>query len=126
LKQVLGHFGEPNIGMVQTRWSHLNAEYSLLTRLLSFGIDAHFSVEQGGRQATHSFINFNGTAGMWRRKAIDEAGGWHSDCLTEDLDLSFRAQLLGWKFLFTEDITTPAELPVEMRLHTAVPLDQAA
>ena len=114
LKQIIGYFNEPNIGMVQTRWEHLNAEYSLLTKLLSFGIDAHFSVEQGGRQATNSFINFNGTAGMWRRKAIDEAGGWHNDCLTEDLDLSFRAQLLGWKFLFVEEITTPSELPVEM------------
>jgi cellulose synthase/poly-beta-1,6-N-acetylglucosamine synthase-like glycosyltransferase len=114
LKEILGYFNDPKIGMVQTRWEHLNAEYSLLTKLLSFGIDAHFSVEQGGRQATGSFINFNGTAGMWRRKAIDEAGGWHNDCLTEDLDLSFRTQLLGWRFLFVETITTPSELPIEM------------
>jgi cellulose synthase/poly-beta-1,6-N-acetylglucosamine synthase-like glycosyltransferase len=114
LKQIIPYFNDPNIGMVQTRWEHLNAEYSLLTKLLSFGIDAHFSVEQGGRQATGSFINFNGTAGMWRRKTIDEAGGWHNDCLTEDLDLSFRAQFLGWRFLFIENITTPSELPAEM------------
>jgi cellulose synthase/poly-beta-1,6-N-acetylglucosamine synthase-like glycosyltransferase len=114
LKQVVGYFSDPKVGMVQTRWEHLNAEHSLLTKLLSFGIDAHFSVEQGGRQATHSFINFNGTAGMWRRKTIDEAGGWHNDCLTEDLDLSFRSQLLGWRFLFVENITTPSELPGEM------------
>lgn len=114
IKQIVRYFTEPDIGMVQTRWEHLNAEYSLLTKLLAFGIDAHFSVEQGGRQATNSFINFNGTAGMWRRKTIDDAGGWHSDCLTEDLDLSFRAQLLGWRFLFIEEMTTPSELPVEM------------
>jgi cellulose synthase/poly-beta-1,6-N-acetylglucosamine synthase-like glycosyltransferase len=114
LKQVLGYFGDPTVGMVQTRWEHLNADYSLLTKLLSFGIDAHFSVEQGGRQATGSFINFNGTAGVWRRKAIDDAGGWHNDCLTEDLDLSFRTQILGWRFLFIENISTPSELPAEM------------
>ncbi|MEO6607790.1 MAG: glycosyltransferase [Aestuariivirga sp.] len=114
IKRVLPFFTDPKIGMVQTRWEHLNADYSLATRLLSFGIDNHFSVEQGGRQANGSFINFNGTAGMWRRKTIDEAGGWSSDSLTEDLDLSFRAQLKGWKFLFVEDISTPQELPVQM------------
>jgi cellulose synthase/poly-beta-1,6-N-acetylglucosamine synthase-like glycosyltransferase len=114
LKQIIGYFNDPEIGMVQTRWEHLNEEYSLLTKLLSFAIDAHFSVEQGGRQAAHGFINFNGTAGMWRRKAIDEAGGWQDDCLTEDLDLSFRAQLLGWHFLFVEGIATPSELPANM------------
>jgi cellulose synthase/poly-beta-1,6-N-acetylglucosamine synthase-like glycosyltransferase len=114
IRRVLPYFTDPKIGMVQTRWEHLNADYSLATRLLSFGIDNHFSVEQGGRQANGSFINFNGTAGMWRRKTIDEAGGWSSDSLTEDLDLSFRAQLKGWKFLFVEDISTPQELPVQM------------
>jgi cellulose synthase/poly-beta-1,6-N-acetylglucosamine synthase-like glycosyltransferase len=114
LKQIIGYFNDSKIGMVQTRWEHLNGEYSLLTKLLSFAIDAHFSVEQGGRQAAHSFINFNGTAGMWRRKAIEEAGGWEDDCLTEDLDLSFRAQLLGWHFLFVEGIGTPSELPAQM------------
>ena len=114
VKRIIGYFSDPKIGMVQTRWDHLNANYSVLTKILSFGIDAHFSMEQGGRQASDSFINFNGTAGMWRRKTIDTAGGWSSDCLTEDLDLSFRSQLMGWKFLFVESISTPSELPVEM------------
>jgi cellulose synthase/poly-beta-1,6-N-acetylglucosamine synthase-like glycosyltransferase len=114
VKRIIGYFNDPKVGMVQTRWDHLNANYSTLTKILSFGIDAHFSMEQGGRQASESFINFNGTAGMWRRKTIEEAGGWSSDCLTEDLDLSFRSQLLGWKFLFVESISTPSELPVEM------------
>lgn len=114
IKRIIVYFSDPNVGMVQTRWDHLNANYSTLTKILSFGIDAHFSMEQGGRQASESFINFNGTAGMWRRKTIDEAGGWSSDCLTEDLDLSFRSQLMGWKFLFVESISTPSELPVEM------------
>ncbi len=114
VKEIIGYFNDPKIGMVQTRWAHLNEDYSLLTKLLSFAIDAHFSVEQGGRQAAHSFINFNGTAGMWRRKTIDEAGGWQDDCLTEDLDLSFRAQLKGWHFLFVEGIATPSELPAHM------------
>ena len=114
LKRIIGYFSDPKVGMVQTRWDHLNANYSTLTKILSFGIDAHFSMEQGGRQASDSFINFNGTAGMWRRTTIEQAGGWSSDCLTEDLDLSFRSQLQGWKFLFVESITTPSELPVEM------------
>jgi cellulose synthase/poly-beta-1,6-N-acetylglucosamine synthase-like glycosyltransferase len=114
LKRIIGYFSDPKVGMVQTRWEHLNANYSTLTKILSFGIDAHFSMEQGGRQASDSFINFNGTAGMWRRTTIEQAGGWSSDCLTEDLDLSFRSQLLGWKFLFVESIATPSELPVEM------------
>jgi cellulose synthase/poly-beta-1,6-N-acetylglucosamine synthase-like glycosyltransferase len=114
LKKIIGYFADPKVGMVQTRWEHLNENFSLLTRMLSFAIDAHFSVEQGGRQAAEGFINFNGTAGMWRRKTIDEAGGWQDDCLTEDLDLSFRAQLKGWQFLFVEDIGTPSELPAHM------------
>ena len=114
IKRIIVYFKDSKVGMVQTRWDHLNANYSMLTKILSFGIDAHFSMEQGGRQASDSFINFNGTAGMWRRKTIDAAGGWSSDCLTEDLDLSFRSQLLGWKFLFEESISTPSELPVEM------------
>lgn len=114
LKQVLGFFEHDRIGMVQTRWEHLNRNESFLTKLLSFGIDAHFSVEQGGRQASGAFINFNGTAGIWRRKTIDDAGGWANDCLTEDLDLSFRSQLKGWQFRFVEHITTPSELPATM------------
>ena len=114
VKQVLAYFADPKVGMVQTRWEHLNADYSVLTRMMAFAIDNHFSVEHGGRQASNSFINFNGTGGMWRSKTIAEAGGWKSDTLTEDLDLSFRSQILGWKFIFAENITTPSELPVQM------------
>jgi cellulose synthase/poly-beta-1,6-N-acetylglucosamine synthase-like glycosyltransferase len=114
LKDVLGYFSNPKLGMVQTRWDHLNEDHSVLTRILGFAIDNHFSVEQGGRQASDCFINFNGTAGMWRRRTIDDAGGWSDDCLTEDLDLSFRAQLNGWEALFVEEIATPSELPTEV------------
>lgn len=114
VKQVLAYFADAKVGMVQTRWEHLNADYSLITRLMAFAIDNHFSVEHGGRQASNGFINFNGTGGMWRRKTIEAAGGWRSDTLTEDLDLSFRSQILGWKFIFAENITTPSELPVQM------------
>ena len=115
VKRILCHFADPNIGMVQTKWAHTNANYSILTKLMALAIDNHFSVEQGGRQAAGCMINFNGTAGMWRRKAIDDAGGWSADCLTEDLDLSFRAQLAGWKFKFVDDIATPSELPIELQ-----------
>jgi cellulose synthase/poly-beta-1,6-N-acetylglucosamine synthase-like glycosyltransferase len=114
VKQVIAYFADPKVGMVQTRWEHLNADYSIITRLMAFAIDNHFSVEHGGRQASNGFINFNGTGGMWRRKTIIDAGGWRSDTLTEDLDLSFRSQILGWKFIFAENITTPSELPVQM------------
>jgi cellulose synthase/poly-beta-1,6-N-acetylglucosamine synthase-like glycosyltransferase len=114
LNDVLGYFSNPKVGMVQTRWDHLNENHSVLTRILGFAIDNHFSVEQGGRQASDCFINFNGTAGMWRRSTIDDSGGWSDDCLTEDLDLSFRAQLNGWQALFVEDIATPSELPTEV------------
>ena len=114
VKGVLAYFTDASVGMVQTRWEHLNADYSIITRMMAFAIDNHFSVEHGGRQASDSFINFNGTGGMWRRKTIEDAGGWRSDTLTEDLDLSFRSQIRGWKFLFTETITTPSELPVQM------------
>ena len=114
VKGVLAYFSDASVGMVQTRWEHLNADYSIITRMMAFAIDNHFSVEHGGRQASDSFINFNGTGGMWRRKTIEDAGGWRSDTLTEDLDLSFRSQIRGWKFLFTEIITTPSELPVQM------------
>ncbi|WP_196504932.1 glycosyltransferase [Aestuariivirga litoralis] len=114
VKRVVAYFADSNVGMVQTRWEHLNADYSLITRMMAFAIDNHFSVEHGGRQASDSFINFNGTGGMWRRKTIEDAGGWKSDTLTEDLDLSFRSQIKGWKFIFAESITTPSELPVQM------------
>ncbi|MEQ9230742.1 MAG: glycosyltransferase family 2 protein [Cyclobacteriaceae bacterium] len=112
LLKTMGHFEDKEIGMVQTRWGHLNQNYSVLTQMQAFGLNAHFTVEQKGRQAAGSFINFNGTAGVWRKQCIEEAGGWQHDTLTEDLDLSYRAQLKGWKFHFLEDVVSPAELPV--------------
>ena len=98
--------------MVQTRWGHLNQDYSLLTKVQAFGLNAHFTIEQKGRLAAGSFINFNGTAGVWRKACIEDAGGWQHDTLTEDLDLSYRAQLKGWKFEYLEDVLSPAELPI--------------
>lgn len=112
LMQTIPSFSDPKTGVVQTRWEHLNKHHSLLTKLQAFGLDAHFSIEQAGRNAAGHFINFNGTAGVWRKKCIEDAGGWQSDTLTEDLDLSYRAQVRGWKFIYREDIGTPAELPV--------------
>jgi len=112
LLKTMPHFRNEKIGMVQTRWGHLNQNYSILTQMQAFGLNAHFTVEQKGRQAAGSFINFNGTAGVWRKQCIVEAGGWEHDTLTEDLDLSYRAQLKGWKFHFLEDVVSPAELPV--------------
>ncbi|MFZ9047019.1 MAG: cellulose synthase family protein [Cyclobacteriaceae bacterium] len=112
LLKTIPHFQDKKIGMVQTRWGHLNQNYSTLTQMQAFGLNAHFTVEQKGRQAAGSFINFNGTAGVWRKDCISEAGGWEHDTLTEDLDLSYRAQLKGWKFHFLEDVVSPAELPV--------------
>ncbi len=101
-------------GVVQSRWGHINENYSLLTRLQAFGLDAHFTIEQTGRSHAGSFINFNGTAGVWRKACILDSGGWSADTLTEDLDLSYRAQLKGWKFRYIEDSVAPAELPVIM------------
>lgn len=114
LKKTLPHFTEPNIGVVQTRWGHINKDYSLVTQLQAFGLDAHFSIEQSARSQAGSFINFNGTCGVWRKECIVDAGGWSADTLTEDLDLSYRAQLRGWKFIYLEDVVTPGELPVVM------------
>lgn len=114
LKATIPQFQDPEIGVVQTRWGHTNKNYSLLTRLQAFGLDAHFTVEQVGRSHAGSFINFNGTAGIWRKETITDAGGWSADTLTEDLDLSYRAQLKGWKFIYREDIESPAELPIIM------------
>jgi cellulose synthase/poly-beta-1,6-N-acetylglucosamine synthase-like glycosyltransferase len=114
LIKTLPHFANKEVGMVQSRWEHLNREYSILTRLQAFALDAHFTVEQGGRNAGNHFINFNGTAGIWRVKAINDSGGWSADTLTEDLDLSYRAQLKGWKFIFLESLGSPAELPAAM------------
>ncbi len=115
LKDTLPYLIEQdNLGMVQTRWGHLNEKYSLLTRIQSFFIDLHFSVQHTGRNAYGYFINFNGTAGIWRKICVEEAGGWTPDTLTEDLDLSYRAQLKGWKFKYKEGVTSPAELPAHM------------
>jgi cellulose synthase/poly-beta-1,6-N-acetylglucosamine synthase-like glycosyltransferase len=114
LKSTIGAFAQADIGMVQTRWEHLNENYSLMTQLQAFGLNAHFTVEQMGRNVQGHLINFNGTAGVWRKQCIEEAGGWQSDTLTEDLDLSYRAQLKGWKFKYLEEVGTPAELPVAM------------
>jgi cellulose synthase/poly-beta-1,6-N-acetylglucosamine synthase-like glycosyltransferase len=114
LLKTVPHFQSPEVGIVQTRWTHLNEDYSLLTQLQAFGLNAHFIIEQSGRNAADYFMNFNGTAGVWRKQTIIDAGGWSSDTLTEDLDLSYRAQLKGWKFVYREDIGSPAELPVAM------------
>lgn len=113
LKRTITEFDE-STGVVQTRWGHINKDYSLLTELQAFGLDAHFSIEQIGRKHAESFINFNGTGGVWRKQCIIDAGGWSADTLTEDLDLSYRAQLKGWKFNYLEDCVSPAELPVIM------------
>jgi len=114
LMRVIHHFAEPEIGMVQTRWAHLNRDYSLLTKVEAILLDGHFVLEHGARARTGDFFNFNGTAGMWRRAAITDAGGWQHDTLTEDTDLSYRSQLAGWKFKYLPDIECPAELPIEM------------
>src|SRR5690606_31186396 len=99
---------------VQSRWGHVNQQFSLLTKAQSFGLNAHFTIEQVGRNVSGHFVNFNGTAGIWRKQAIIESGGWSSDTLTEDLDLSYRAQLCGWKFIYLEELIADAELPVTM------------
>ncbi|HEX4575741.1 MAG TPA: cellulose synthase family protein [Edaphobacter sp.] len=112
--QVIHHFAEPEIGMVQTRWTHLNRNYSFLTQVEAILLDGHFVLEHGGRSRAGVFFNFNGTAGMWRRETISTGGGWQHDTLTEDTDLSYRAQLVGWKFKYLQDVECPAELPIEM------------
>ena len=114
LMQVIHHFAEPEVGMVQTRWTHLNRSYSFLTEVEAILLDGHFVLEHGGRSRAGVFFNFNGTAGMWRRCVIGEAGGWQHDTLTEDTDLSYRAQLIGWRFKYLQDVVCPAELPIEM------------
>lgn len=112
LLHAIPHFDSQRIGMVQAKWHHLNENYSLLTQMQAFGLNAHFSVEQMGRHLSGSFMNFNGTGGIWRRRCIEGAGGWNDDTLTEDLDLSYRAQLKGWRFKFVESLACPGELPV--------------
>ncbi|MBA2304050.1 MAG: glycosyltransferase [Acidobacteria bacterium] len=115
LMRTLPHFAtDPKIGMVQARWGHINQDYSLLTKIQAILLDAHFVLEHGSRNRAGCFFNFNGTAGIWRREVIPDAGGWQHDTLTEDLDLSYRAQLRGWHFVFLPDLVAPAEVPVEM------------
>ncbi len=114
LLKTLSKFDNPRVGVVQTRWGHLNKNYSLLTQLQAFGLNAHFTIEQTGRSCGRFFINFNGTGGVWRKTCILDAGGWQTDTLTEDLDLSYRAQLRNWEFRYLEQVTAPAELPATM------------
>lgn len=114
LKESIPYFSDSKVGVVQSRWGHLNEEYSLITRMQAFGLDAHFTIEQVGRNAGGHFINFNGTAGIWRKDTITDAGGWSADTLTEDLDLSYRAQQRGWQFVYLEGLVSPAELPVTL------------
>jgi len=114
LLKTVPQFDRPEIGVVQTRWEHINHDYSILTQVQAFALDAHFTLEQVGRNAEEHFINFNGTAGIWRKETIIDAGNWEGDTLTEDLDLSYRAQLKNWKFKYLEDVKTPSELPVVM------------
>ncbi len=112
LHRTLPSFQDEQVGLVQTRWEHINPTYSFLTRLQAFALDGQFIIEKVGRQAGDLLMKFNGTAGVWRKSSIEDAGGWHSDTLTEDLDLSFRAQLKGWRVVYRPELTTPAELPV--------------
>src|SRR6266403_3797262 len=114
LKRTVHFFTDPKVGMIQTRWGHLNRGYSLLTRAQAIFLDGHLLLEQIARSRSGRFFNFNGTAGLWRRSCIEQSGGWQHDTLCEDLDLSYRAQLAGWKFIYLSDVVTPAELPVDM------------
>lgn len=114
LSKTLSYFYDDKIGMVQTRWEHLNGDYSILTKAQALALDGHFVIEQTVRNKAGFFINFNGTGGVWRKSCIEDAGNWHDDTLTEDLDLSYRAQLKGWRFVFMKDFTSPAELPSEI------------
>ncbi len=114
LQKTVPYFVDPKVALVQARWGHVNQDYSLLTKAQSILLDGHFVLEHGGRNRAGHFFNFNGTAGVWRRTAIYDGGGWQHDTLTEDLDLSYRTQLRGWKFLFLPDLVAPAEVPVEM------------
>jgi cellulose synthase/poly-beta-1,6-N-acetylglucosamine synthase-like glycosyltransferase len=119
LRKLVDFFTDPMVGCAQMRWSHINGEYNLLTRLQTIMLDGHFVVEQTTRNRTGGFFNFNGTAGIWRREAIEMSGGWQHDTLTEDTDLSFRAQLMGWKFVYLLDEEAPAEIPVEINAFKA-------
>ncbi len=114
LQRMVHHFTDRRVGVVQARWAHLNRDTSTLTQIQAMMLDAHFMIEHGGRCASGRFFNFNGTAGIWRREAIDDAGGWLHDTLTEDLDLSYRAQMKGWRFVFLPEVGCPSELPEDM------------
>ena len=114
LRVCLPHFSDPGVGMVQARWDHLNRDFSLLTRIQSILLDGHFVIEHTARHRSGRFFNFNGTAGIWRRACLEDAGGWQADTLTEDLDISYRAQLRGWRFVYLKDCIAPAEVPVDM------------
>jgi cellulose synthase/poly-beta-1,6-N-acetylglucosamine synthase-like glycosyltransferase len=114
LMKVIHHFAEPEVGMVQTRWTHLNRDYSMLTQIEAILLDGHFVLEHGARVRTGEFFNFNGTAGMWRIQSIADGGGWQHDTLTEDTDLSYRSQMAGWKFKYLPEVECPSELPIEM------------
>ncbi|MCA9828670.1 MAG: glycosyltransferase family 2 protein, partial [Nitrosopumilus sp.] len=114
LKKAIPHFSKPNIGLVQCRWGHVNENYSAITQAQALSLDFHFLIEQKAKSNSHLFINFNGTAGIWKRSCIEDAGGWHTATLVEDLDLSYRAQMKGWKCVFLPDIVVDAELPVQM------------
>lgn len=114
LQKTIHHFTDENVGLVQTRWGHINRNYNILTRIQAIYLDGHFAMEQTARNRSGRFFTFNGTAGMWRKCVIADAGGWSHDTLTEDMDLSYRVQLKGWKFVYLNDVVTPAELPVDM------------
>ena len=114
LKKMIHHFTDERVGLVQARWGHINRNFSLLTKLQAMFLDGHLVLEQTARSRHGEFLNFNGTAGIWRSRAIRESGGWQHDTLTEDLDLSYRAQLRGWRFIYLKDVVVPAELPPDM------------
>ena len=126
LEDVIQHFTDPKVGMIQVRWGHINREYSLLTQVESVILDGHFVIEHGGRHLSGRFFNFNGTAGIWRREAIETAGGWQHDTLTEDTDLSYRAQMIGWNFLYlpAHRLSGRTAGRNELVQDTAVPLGQ--
>jgi cellulose synthase/poly-beta-1,6-N-acetylglucosamine synthase-like glycosyltransferase len=115
LERLIPHFADPRVAVVQARWGHLNRDASVLTSMQAFLLDRHFALEQGGRSRQSCFINFNGSAGVWRVAAIHDAGGWSADTLTEDLDLSYRTQLRGWRFVYLDDVVCPADLPADLR-----------